>query len=75
MIPVDVMLLLYLASLIACVAMVALYSERRRKDFSPSKAEDNIFRCVKCSMVYTDDPDVDDSRCPQCGNLNHPIKF
>jgi len=75
MIPADLLLLLYLTSLIGCVALAAAYSERRRKHFAPSKAEDHIFRCGKCSMVYTDDPDVDDSRCPQCGSLNHPIRF
>jgi predicted Zn-ribbon and HTH transcriptional regulator len=36
---------------------------------------DRIFRCVKCGFVYTDDPDVDRSRCSQCGQMNDPIEF
>jgi len=37
--------------------------------------EDRIFRCQKCGYVYTDDADVDRSRCSQCGKLNEPIVF
>jgi DNA-directed RNA polymerase subunit RPC12/RpoP len=38
-------------------------------------SDDRVFRCVKCAYVYTDDPDVDRSRCQQCGTLNEAIKF
>ena len=37
--------------------------------------EDKVFRCEECSYVYTDDPDVDRSRCPQCGRVNETFKF
>jgi len=33
------------------------------------------FRCQTCGYVYTDDADVDRSRCAQCGKLNEPIVF
>jgi predicted Zn-ribbon and HTH transcriptional regulator len=32
-------------------------------------------RCEKCGFVYTDDPDVDRSRCSQCGKSNEAIEF
>jgi hypothetical protein len=50
-------------------------SEMRRRRFGPSHSEDRIFRCKNCGYVYTDDPDVDRSRCTQCGRLNEPIEF
>jgi TonB family protein len=37
--------------------------------------QDRVFRCTKCGSVYTDDPDVDRSRCVQCGQLNEAIEF
>ena len=43
--------------------------------FGPRPSDDRVFRCVKCAYVYTDDPDVDRSRCQQCGTLNEAIKF
>jgi predicted Zn-ribbon and HTH transcriptional regulator len=46
-----------------------------RRRFRPTHSEDRIFRCKKCGYVYTDDPDVDRSRCIQCGKLNEPIVF
>jgi hypothetical protein len=52
-----------------------IYSEMRRHRFGPAHSEDRIFRCAKCGFVYTDDPDVDRSRCLQCGKLNEPIEF
>ena len=54
---------------------VGIYSEFRRRRFQPGSSEDRIFRCRRCSYVYTDDPDVDRSRCQQCGTLNEAIKF
>jgi predicted Zn-ribbon and HTH transcriptional regulator len=47
----------------------------RRRRFWPTHSEDRIFRCKNCGYVYTDDPDVDRSRCTQCGKLNEPIEF
>ncbi len=48
---------------------------RRRKRFEPEPTEDHIFRCKRCGSVYTDDPDVDVSRCAQCGTANEPVEF
>jgi hypothetical protein len=54
--------------------MVALY-EYRRKRFEPEPTEDRVFRCDGCAYVYTDDHDVDRSRCPECGLFNSPFVF
>jgi len=72
---VDTFLLSYVVCLLAALSAVALYYELRRKRFDPTPSEDHIFRCEKCAFVYTDDPDVDRSRCPQCGTLNDNISF
>jgi hypothetical protein len=72
---VDHLIFWYLVSLLAGLSAVALYSELLRRRFEPTPSEDRIFRCGKCSFVYTDDADVDRSRCPQCGTVNDSIKF
>jgi predicted Zn-ribbon and HTH transcriptional regulator len=69
------LILLYVVSLLAALSFIAIYYERRRKRFEPTPSEDRIFRCGKCGFVYTDDPDVDRSRCPQCGTSNEAIEF
>jgi len=65
----------YTAGLLGSLALIAVYYELRRKRFEPTRSEDNIFRCEKCAFVYTDDADVDRSRCPQCGKLNEVFNF
>jgi hypothetical protein len=65
----------YVVALLGVVALLAVYTEHRTRRFGPSPTEDRIFRCVDCAYVYTDDPDVDRSRCPQCGALNEAIRF
>jgi protein-arginine kinase activator protein McsA len=52
-----------------------IFSERRRRRFGPTRSQDRIFRCKNCGYLYTDDADVDRSRCSQCGKLNEPIQF
>ncbi len=71
----DDLLFSYVVMLLTAVSVVALYSERRQRWFGPRPSDDHVFRCVKCGYVYTDDPDVDRSRCQQCGTLNEAIKF
>ena len=71
----DVLLFGYVVVLLGAVVVLAIYSEQRARRFGPSATDDRIFRCVDCSYVYTDDPDVDRSRCPQCGALNEAIRF
>jgi hypothetical protein len=69
------LILTYVVVLLAGLASAVVYSELRRRSFEPSPSEDRIFRCQRCGYVYTDDPDVDRSRCSQCGQLNKPIEF
>ena len=71
----DILLLGYVVVFLAAVLGLALYYEQRQKRFGPTPSEDRIFRCQKCGFVYTDDADVDRSRCPHCGTLNEAIRF
>ena len=73
--PTDTLLAGYVVVFLATVSVIALYYEQRQKRFGPTPSEDQIFRCDKCGFVYTDDADVDRSRCPHCGTLNEAIKF
>lgn len=65
----------YVVVQLAAVGGLAVYSEMRRRRFHPAASEDQIFRCPNCGYVYTDDPDVDRSRCAQCGKMNEAIEF
>jgi predicted Zn-ribbon and HTH transcriptional regulator len=65
----------YVVVLLAALSAIAIYFEHRRRRFEPTPSEDNIFRCEKCGFVYTDDGDVERSRCSQCGTLNNVMKF
>jgi len=69
------LILLYVVVLLAGLTAAAIYTELRRRRFEPTPSDDSIFRCRRCGYVYTDDPDVDRSRCSQCGQTNQPIKF
>lgn len=71
----DTLLLGYVAALLLGLGALAIYSERRQRRFGSRPSDDRVFRCEKCGYVYTDDPDVDRSRCQQCGTLNEAIKF
>jgi predicted Zn-ribbon and HTH transcriptional regulator len=73
--PPETLLFIYLMTLLVGVFAIAVYSERRRKRFEPTPNKDHIFRCGKCAFVYTDDSDIDRSRCPQCGMINEIIEF
>ena len=65
----------YVVVLLAGLAGVGIYSELRRRRFKPTPSEDRVFRCRRCGYVYTDDHDVDRSRCAQCGQMNEAIEF
>lgn len=71
----DALIFAYVAGLLAALAVLTIYTEARRRRFQPTRSEDRIFRCRKCGYVYTDDPDVDRSRCSQCGRMNEAIEF
>jgi hypothetical protein len=69
------LILAYVVFLLAALAGLAIHSELRRRRFEPTPSADRIFRCRRCGCVYTDDPDVDRSRCSQCGKINEAIEF
>ena len=72
---VSSLILTYVVVLLGSMAAAMIYAEFRQGHFKPTPSNDRIFRCGKCGYVYTDDPDVDRSRCSQCGQLNEPIEF
>ena len=72
---IDHLIEIYVALALGALCVVGIISEFRRRRFGPAHPEDRIFRCKNCGYVYTDDPDVDRSRCVQCGKLNEPIEF
>ena len=69
------LILAYVIGMLGALAGVVIYSEFRQRHFNPTPSNDRIFRCSKCGYVYTDDPDVDRSRCSQCGQSNEAIEF
>lgn len=71
----DSALFLYLFLLLGGVVTLWAIQAFGRRRFRPGPAEDRVFRCSRCGGVYTDDPDVDLSRCPQCGLMNERFDF
>ncbi len=69
------LILTYVVVLLTGLSAAAIYTELRRRRFEHEPSADRIFRCNQCGYVYTDDADVDRSRCSQCGKLNEPIQF
>jgi predicted Zn-ribbon and HTH transcriptional regulator len=65
----------YLVCALTALTGTAIYAEMRRRRFDPTASQDRIFRCRRCGYVYTDDRDVDRSRCSQCGQMNEAIEF
>ena len=60
---------------LAALGILAIWDEHRRRGFEPARQPDTIFKCEKCGAVYTDDPAVERSRCPHCGQTNRPVEF
>jgi hypothetical protein len=69
------LILTYVVVLLGGLIGLGIYTEMRRRRFQPTPSEDRIFRCRGCGFVYTDDPDMDRSRCSQCGRMNEAIEF
>ena len=73
--PPERLIFLYVFGLLGALGLLALWNEHRRRGFETLHSDDKVFRCERCAMVYTDDPDVDRSRCPQCGRTNDPFQY
>jgi rubredoxin len=73
--PLHWIILLYFTAMMAIICGSGWFVERQRRRFEIEPSEDSIFRCRKCRYVYTDDPEVDRSRCPECGAVNEAFHF
>ncbi|MSR66283.1 MAG: hypothetical protein EXS24_02785 [Pedosphaera sp.] len=51
------------------------WQTQRRARFDLLNTRDHVFRCAHCQSVYTDDEDVERSRCPKCGMDNEEYEF
>lgn len=71
----ESLLTLYVLGLLGILSLISLRSELLRRRVEREVSEDRIFRCEQCGLVYTDDANVDRSRCPQCGRTNGPFEF
>lgn len=71
----ETLLTILILSLLAGLGFLALLDEFRKRRIQASASPDHIFRCDRCSMIYTDDVDVERSRCPQCGRTNDIFAF
>lgn len=71
----SALLATYVISLLGALSAVAVFYGIRQRSFGPTRSNDRVFRCEKCAYVYTDDADVDRSRCPQCGRVNDACRF
>ena len=71
----DRLIFLYAALTLGTLCVLGISSELRRRSFGPGRPQDRVFRCKKCGFIYTDDADMDRSRCSHCGKLNDPIVF
>lgn len=69
------LILAYVLLLLGALGLLTVVTELRRRRFEPAPNRDRIFRCEQCGAVYTDDPDVDLSRCAHCGKFNPPYEF
>ncbi|MEY2789424.1 MAG: hypothetical protein RIT19_1583 [Verrucomicrobiota bacterium] len=71
----ESLIALWVALLLAALGFFALADEFRRRRIGSDVSEDQVFRCIRCGSVYTDDPEVERSRCPQCGKTNEAVRF
>ncbi|MEN9675105.1 MAG: hypothetical protein RIS76_1001 [Verrucomicrobiota bacterium] len=71
----EALLTVYVLGLLGILGFITLRSELLRRRVEREVSEDRIFRCDQCGLVYTDDANVDRSRCPQCGRTNGPFVF
>lgn len=57
------------------VGLCALHNDRLTAQYHERLSSDRVFKCSGCGFVYTDDPDVTRSQCPQCRQFNFSIEF
>ena len=73
--PPETFLALLVIGLLAALGGLVVLDELRERRIRSSARPDHIFRCERCGLIYTDDPEVERSRCPQCGLTNGVFRF
>jgi uncharacterized paraquat-inducible protein A len=73
--PPDTYIALLVTGLLGSVGLLLLADEFRLRRIRGVAQVDTLFRCTRCTFVYTDDPGVERSRCPQCGQTNQVVRF
>jgi rubrerythrin len=66
---------IWMTLIVAAVGAFSILGEFRRRRIGADVSQDRVFRCVRCTSVYTDDGEVERSRCPQCGKTNEAFRF
>ncbi len=66
---------LWMTGALATLAGLSIQGELRRRRIGADVSQDSVFRCNRCTAVYTDDATVERSRCPQCGRTNETVRF
>lgn len=72
---IDQFIVAYVFITLGIISILSGISFWRQRSFRQTPRSDRIFWCKGCNYVYTDDPDVDYSRCPHCKRENEPVKF
>ena len=73
--PPESLIALWVTLLQVGFGILALTDEFRRRRIGSDVSQDQLFRCVRCASVYTDDAEVERSRCPHCGKTNEAVRF
>ncbi len=68
------LIIAYLTTVLLTLLGLYIFSETRRRRFRTAAQRDSIFRCERCRSVFTDDPDVGLSKCPNCGQMTGPYE-
>ena len=72
---IDLLIAWYTVLILGLIGLVAFLQAMRWRRVEWGGSRDQVFRCEKCNYVYTDDPSVERSRCPQCGRTNSAFEF
>jgi rubrerythrin len=71
----ETLIICWTGGVLLALGGVSVAHSFMRRRVEAGVSQDQVFRCGKCASVYTDDPDVERSRCPQCGRTNEAFRF
>ncbi len=72
---IDLLIAWYTILFLGALGCLAFLHHLRTRKIESGVSRDGIFRCEQCGYVYTDDPSVERSRCPQCRRTNSVFEF